>query len=92
MSARYPELTLCQRKFAFLDGLSLDELSFRSYEFHLLVQFVAENQVETPVRQWDRTCETILAALALKHGFSNFKAFARHPVWLKVGLQEQNQA
>ena len=45
MSMRYPNLKITEKKFVFFGGRSLDELAFRSYEIHLLQQFIQDQEL-----------------------------------------------
>ena len=39
---------------------------------------------ERVVRDWTEDHDLLLAALATKFGFNNFRAIVRHPVWMYI--------
>ena len=77
----------------FFDSHSLDELAFRSYEIYLLKKFASEQELEcvTGVTKWTQDCDVLLAYLSGQFGYTNFKAFARHPVWFYITKQSREK-
>ena len=41
------------------------------------------------VRDWSEDHDLLLAALATKYGFNNFRAIVRHPVWMYITAEQE---
>ena len=90
---RSPHLGVGQAPMVLFNGLSVDQMAFRSYELYLLKQFTAHNQVKRAkaVAEWSPICDVVLAYLTCQYGFGNLKTIANHPVWHAITQKELTQ-